>query len=138
MGKILTKTSYLRIFNQSDVSNRKNEKTTINYLKREGSKFPVRRGNEWIWKHYKHFRLFHILWFEVIYDVNLASMPKSQIYQRIKAKYEDLKRTFKVIKSDIFAKLIWPKLFCGNSANIQMCREFWRVLVKLTDFSFVL
>ena len=94
------------IFNQSDVSNRKNEKTTINYLKREGSKFPVIRGNEWILLHYKHFRLFHILWFEVIYDVNLASMPKSQIYQRIKAKCEDLKRTFEVIKADIFAKLI--------------------------------
>lgn len=35
-----------RILNQSDVSNRKNEKTTINYLKREGSKFPIISGNE--------------------------------------------------------------------------------------------
>ena len=31
---------------ESDVSNRKNEKTTINYLKREGSKFHVTRGKE--------------------------------------------------------------------------------------------
>lgn len=40
--------NYKTVLKLSDVSNRKNEKTTINYLKREGSKFPVRRGNEWI------------------------------------------------------------------------------------------
>ena len=63
-------------------------------------------GNVLILLGCKHFRLFYVLWFEVIYNVNLASIPKNQIYQRIKAKYEDLKRTFEVIKADIFAKLI--------------------------------